>query len=352
MPGHHGQAPTLDPEMNAVARAPRMFSHTTVPRRRPRRRLRRTIRGARPLALSVATALALALRNAAPAAAQTHEWLPDAQRFAPLLADPHEIRLAAGLAWTNLFDPSRQSRERPPFAFAFADPDDMRRDLQAMVSLGGTLPLWGTPGHEDKGVLLAVQAGVSARFRIEEPSRDYAASDWIVAFPFEWRDGPLATRVRLLHRSSHLGDEFIYATGAQRIEYGHEAVDVVVAYRVHPSTRIYGGSAWVFRSNTESEPFFHLSAVDIQDGAALQAGFDGEWALRDSGRLSAIAGLDWQAAQRTEWKSQLSAAIGLAARGAGGGLRIMLRYYNGTSTLGEFFLTDESYWAIEAVAIP
>ncbi len=227
----------------------------------------------------------------------------------------------------------------------------MERDLQAVVSLGGTLPLWGSASDPGQGVTFAVQAGVTARFRMEVPSRDYAASDWTVAFPVLWNDGPVAVRTRVLHRSSHLGDEVIYDTGAQRIEYAYEALDAVVAYRVHRSTRVYGGSAWIFRSLTETEPLLASRSLEIRDNLALQLGFDGEWPLRDDGRIAAIAGLDWQAAERTEWRSQLSAAAGIGSRGPGGGLRLLLRYFRGVSALGEFFLTDESYWALEAVAV-
>ena len=338
------------------------LSTQTPPTHRTRRRILSTpamlstpatFRRARPSSphpfLFLALALALA---AAPAAAHAQSLFPDVRPFPPLLADPHEVRLAAGLAWTDLFDPDNPTPERPPFSFR--DPDDVRRDLQGMVSLGGTLPLWGSDEDDDTSAVyrLAVQAGVFARFRIEEPSRDYAASDWTVALPFEWAKGPLETRARILHRSSHLGDELIFQTDARRIEYGHEAIDFVVGYRVVPSTRLYGGGAWIFRSNTEGEPLLLLRGLDIEDRLALQVGFDGEWALRDDGRLNAVAGVDWQAAQRTGWDSQISAVLGLATRGPGGGLKLVLRYFNGPSALGQFFLTKESYWAIEAIAIP
>lgn len=318
--------------------------------RGPIRRPARSEQGPRVLR-SALLALASTLAAAAPAAAQSHTWFPAQRRFAPLVADPREVRLAGSLGVTDVLDPGKAPRERP--AFAVVDPDDFRRDFEAFVALGGTVLLWGASDSPDRGIVLGAQAGVFARFRVEKPSRDYLASDWIVAFPVEWQNGRLSGRARILHRSSHLGDEFIFETGARRIEFGHEAIDMLLAYRALPELRFYGGGAWIFRSNTENEPNLRQLGHDIHDDFTLQAGVDGEWWFRaEQPRLSLVAGIDAQAAQRTEWRPQIAAAAGIGARGAPGargGLRILLRYFTGPSTLGEFFLTDESFWTLEAV---
>lgn len=294
--------------------------------------------------------IAVTLAVAVPTAAHSQNrgvWLPALQGFAPLLADPHEIRLAAGFAWTDLFEAGKVPAERP--AFSIGDPDDMDRDLQGVVSLGGTLPLWASSEDPDNTVVVSIQAGVSARFRLEEPSRDYAASDWTVALPVAWIRPPVSLRARILHRSAHLGDELIHNNGIRRIEFAHEAIDVLVAYDVAGAARVYGGSTWIFRSITQQEMVLSGRDPGLRDNAAVQVGFDAAWPLSDDGRLAALAGFDFQAASRTEWASQLSAAAGLGASGPGGGLQLLLRFYRGTSPLGEFFLTDETFWMLEAV---
>src|SRR5690606_26423501 len=106
---------------------------------------------------------------------------------------------------------------------------------------------------------------------------------------------------------------------------------------------------WIFRSITQQEMVLTSRNPDFRDNAAVQVGFDAEWPVSDDGRLTALAGLDFQAAARTEWASQLSAAAGLGASRSGSGLQLLLRYYRGTSPLGEFFLTDETFWMLEAV---
>lgn len=288
--------------------------------------------------------------QALPAAveATTGAWFPAASYFAPPLADPSEIRMAAGLYGTDLFDPSKPSRERPDFTFS--DPASMRRDVHGAVALGGTLPLWRAPERADRGLLFGVQAGVFARFRVEEPSRDYAASDWLVAMPVEFFVDRLSGRVRVLHRSAHLGDELMGTTGASRIEYGHEAVDALLAFTLTPGARLYGGGAWVFRSNTRNEPTLRSLGERVLDVWVAQLGADGEWFPWADGRVGLLAGIDWRGAQESEWRGRTAAAVGLGARGEAGGLRLLLRYFDGPSPVGEFFLTDERFWGLEVVA--
>ncbi|HEX7048669.1 MAG TPA: DUF1207 domain-containing protein [Longimicrobiales bacterium] len=296
---------------------------------------------------AVAAALALIPCSRLPAQerAPIDPWFPDHHFFTPLLADPREVHLGVALVSTNLFAPGNNGPERPPLRFK--DAEDLDNDVQGAVALGGTVTLWQPAAWPDGGLTIGAQAGVFARFRIEEPSRDYAISDWLVALPIEVADGPLSARLRILHRSSHLGDELLLDARTYRIEFGHEAVDLLVAHRILGSGRIYGGGSFIFRSNTESEPLLRLRGLDIHDNFAIQAGADGSWYRWAGDRIGVMAGLDWQRAQRTGWRDQFSAAAGVAAHGAGGGLRLLFRFFTGVSPVGEFFLTDERYYALE-----
>lgn len=295
-------------------------------------------------------AIACPSRLAAQEADTAWAWLPAEHAFLPLLADPREVRLGGALIVTDVLRQSNtlNALERPPFAFAAGK--DMESDVQGDVALGGTVLLWRAPVRDGRLLVVGAQAAVFARFRVEEPSRDYAASDWMVALPVEWRDDPLSARFRLLHRSSHLGDEIIFDTGARRIEFGHEAIDLLLAYTHPTGARAYGGGSWIFRSNTENEPLLHVLGTSVKDDAALQAGIDGAWYPWENGRLGVVAGLDWQAAQRTDWKSQVAAIAGVVGRGEGRRFRLQFRFFHGVSPLGEFFLSDETYFGLEIAA--
>ena len=282
--------------------------------------------------------------------AQTGFWdrfLPRVHYFEPLVADPLEPRMGIGLIQTNVFERAIEGRERLQ-SFEFPDPEDASSDVNAAAAIGGSIPLlrladWGERG----GVVASAQLGVFSRFRIEYPSRDDVGQDWFVGMPFEFRSDNWTGRFRIMHRSSHIGDELVETTGARRIEFGGEFADFLVGYSFVKGTRLYGGGTWNFRSYTERLPALQLR--DMHDTFAVQAGFDAAWHGWSEGRTGLVGGVDWQSAQRTGWRSQFSATGGFAARVNGQGTKLLLRYFHGPSTLGEFFLTPETMWGVEWV---
>ena len=284
-------------------------------------------------------------RGEATAAPREPRLFPGAHYFPSPVADLREPRMAGALIGTDLFE-APSGRERP--RFSFPSHDDPSPDVQGVVVLGTNLPVWRPIGTSSGGLQFGFQVGVNARFRIERPSRDKVGTDWIVALPLEAAYGRWSGRLRLLHRSSHLGDELAETTGAERIEYSHEAVDALVAFRLAPDTRVYAGGTYVLRSITTYEPW--LSERGVRDVASIQAGIEAEWPGLSSARAAPLLALDWQRAQRTEWDDELSAAAGVRLKAGGREFRLLLRFFDGPSTLGEFFLTPESFWGLELTA--
>jgi hypothetical protein len=272
-------------------------------------------------------------------------FLPTVDYFMPPLANPFEPRLSVGLLQTNLFKTAPLGRERVR-PFFIPDPEDAASDVNAVTNIGGTLPLWLVTGTPDgDGVMVAAQGGVFGRFRIEYPTREDVGQDWLVGMPIEFRKGDWSGRFRIMHRSSHLGDELVETTGAARIEVGGEFADMMAAYTFRPHMRVYAGGAWTFRSYTDRLPV--LLARDGNDRFSVQLGADvGTYPWVD-GNLGLVAGIDWQSAQRTDWDSSLALAGGLSAASNGRTARFLLRYFTGASLLEQFFLSEEQYWSIE-----
>ena len=81
-------------------------------------------------------------------------------------------------------------------------------------------------------------------------------------------------------------------TAPSRIEYGHEAVDALLAFTLTPGARLYGGGAWVFRSNTRNEPTLRSLGERVLDVWVAQLGADGEWFPWADGRVGLLAGID------------------------------------------------------------
>ena len=290
----------------------------------------------------------LLLLIAAPLHAQSPDFwqrfLPRVHYFQTLVADPLEPRMSLGMLQTNVFERAGEGRERPEFTFP--DPDDAAADVNVAAAIGGSIPLLHLAEWPGKGGIVAsAQLGVFSRFRIEYPSRDDVGQDWFVGMPFEFAYDQWTGRFRIMHRSSHIGDELVEVTGARRIEFGGEYADFLLGYQLLDEARVYGGGTWNFRSYTERLPA--LRVRDMHDTFVLQAGVDGAWYPWSAGRAGLTGGFDWQSAQRTGWRSQFSVAGGIAARKDGQGTNVMLRYYHGPSVLGEFFLTPETFWALE-----
>jgi hypothetical protein len=277
--------------------------------------------------------------------AQAPDWLlPRVRHFESPLADPMEPRFGIGLVATNLLEGRGPERPR----FFIADSADAAFDVQAAAAVGGTLPLIRVAQWADGGIVIGGQVAAFARFRIEYPSRDDIGTDWFVSMPVEIRDGPWSGRVEIGHRSSHLGDELIQQTGAERIEFGHESIDMLAAYTFAGIGRLYGGGSWIFRSNTAFE--MRLRGLGEHDRFQLQLGGDGEWDVR--GALHAYAGFDVQAAERSDWRRQVAVTGGIGARAGDRTARLLVRFFDGVSPLGEFFLTDERFFALELVIAP
>src|SRR5687768_2701593 len=215
---------------------------------------------------------------ATPAAAQKSGWdriFPRVQYFDLVIADPHEPRLSLAMVQSNVFERAGEARELRP-EFAFPDPEDAASDVQVMVGVGGTVPLWQLAEWEGKGGIVAsAHFGVFSRFRIEYPTREDTGQDWFIGMPIEVAYNKFTGRFRIMHRSSHLGDELVQITGADRIEFGGEYADFLAAYEVVENTRLYGGATWNFRSYTARLPA--LVFRDRKDTGQLQVGVDTRW---------------------------------------------------------------------------
>lgn len=289
----------------------------------------------------------LAVASTARAQGGWQRLFPGVHYFDPLVADPVEPRMALGLMQTNVFETAGQGRElRAPFSFP--DSVDAAHDVQVLTGIGGSIPLWHLKTWPGKGGIVAsAQLGVFARFRIEYPTRENAGEDWFVGMPIEASYGNFNGRFRIMHRSSHIGDELVQTTGAQRIEFGGEYADFIAAYQPLPGLRIYGGATYNFRSYNEWLPA--LRVRDLHDYTQLQAGFDYNAYRWHDGHVGIVAGFDWQSTQRTNWRSGFSAVAGAGVKTNGRGSKLIARYYHGPSTMGEFFLTPETFTSIEWV---
>lgn len=259
---------------------------------------------------------------------------PAESPFEVPVAAPREPRFSASLVSTDLLEHARASGRIP-------DGSDAERESQVAVALGSNLRLWRPVVGAGGGIVLGIQTGVFARFRMDSANQ-LLATDWLVGVPVEARNGRLSGRARFLHWSAHLGDEFLVRTGAERHDFTFEAVDLLAAWDAG-SVRFYGGGSRVLRSqlaDAEGAP------EDFSDEATLQVGADGRWYPWREGTLGVRAGLDIQWADRADWRGQVAGTAALEARRGGRALRLGLSFFDGPSSLGQFFQDRESLWGL------
>lgn len=270
-------------------------------------------------------------------------WFGDEVFFESPAASLREPTFALRGLWTNLFELRGAPLERGPFNID-EDADDLRVDAQAEAALGGTVRIWRAAAWEDGGVSLGISSAVFGRFRLEVSSSDLVASDWIVALPLEARRGAWSGRFQIMHWSAHLGDEMIEKAGAERIDFTHNALSLLVA-RDFGGLRIYGGGARLSKSSLENE---EQLPAGFSDDATVQLGADAVWKPWKSA-LQLEAAVDYQAADRTGWDAQWSLVGGIRVQDGDHSLQLRGRFFDGPSTVGQFFWTHETMWGFELV---
>src|SRR3989441_12254527 len=80
---------------------------------------------------------------------------------------------------------------------------------------------------------------------MQSATNDLINTDYLSGLPLAYRHGSWATRFRLYHQSSHLGDESLLHTNAQRVDLTFEAAELLVSKEV-AQWRVYGGGEYLF----------------------------------------------------------------------------------------------------------
>ena len=230
--------------------------------------------------------------------------------FQPLLADPKEPQFFATYLWDR--SPRLGSR-------------------LASVGFGQTISLVRESDWE-----LAIAAGVFSQFNMQSATNDLINTDYLVGLPLTYRHGSWATRFRLYHQSSHLGDEYLLHTNAQRVDLTFEAAELLVSKAI-ANWRVYGGGEYLFaHSPADLAPGVLHGGLEYRQPEALV--HFGRFA---TGRL--VAGLDARSVQDRQWQVGWSLVTGLeladpaAAAGSGWRWRVLLKAYTGPSPYGEFY---------------
>ena len=234
---------------------------------------------------------------------------PTSPVFAPLLGDPKEPQFFATYLWAR--SPRLASR-------------------LGSVGFGQTIGLLRGDSWQ-----LAIAAGAFSQFNMQSATNDLINTDYLVGLPLAYQRGGSAARLRLYHQSSHLGDEYIARTHAQRVDLTFEAAELLVSNET-AHWRMYGGGEYIFaHSPTDLKPGVLHGGVEYQARSLVRIG------RLATGRL--VAALDGKSVQDRNWQVGWSFVTGLElgdpmlAPAAGWRWSMLLKAYTGPSPYGEFY---------------
>jgi hypothetical protein len=242
---------------------------------------------------------------------------PEGDVFRPLVADPTEPRFFLSLLKLDLEDES----------FTVGS-----------VGAGVNFGLYRWAGErEGEGWQLGVFGVVASQFNLSASSDDLINTDFRVGIPLSYRRGAFSARARILHQSSHLGDEFLLeGPDTPRVNLSVEVADLVLAWE-HAGWRPYVGYGYAFRRDPD----------DLKQ-AGFQVGVDyvGTRQLF-GGRL--VGGVDYRSMQETDWRRGLSAKVGLEYGRPGPdrrGVTVLLEYFDGAAPFGQFYQDTVTYYGV------
>lgn len=294
-------------------------------------------------------ALVIALALAAPVGAQRPASGPERCGTG---IPASEVRAYVGLPSGNVFCP------------LVADPKAMRSFLSYLVekksvdsieSVGSVgisdsfgLVRWGATARDD-GVQLSLDGAIFAQFDLGSSSYDLINADYLVALPLTMRRGPVSTRLRVYHQSSHLGDEFLLRRGKslERQNISFEAADFILSIDA-AALRLYGGGEYIFRrAPADLQHYVAHGGAELRPATELL-----RWGR--IGFLRFITAVDLKASQQHDYDPSVSVRAGFEInRPFSGELparswSILFESYRGPSPYGQFFRQKIQYIGVGA----
>jgi hypothetical protein len=242
--------------------------------------------------------------------------LPKGLLFAPLIADPR---------W-------------PHFAAVYQRfHQDARLENAGIASLGETIPLLRGPLGPSGGAWeVGIQAGVFSLFDLDAPSSDLVNTDYLVGLPVAYRVKDFSAMARVLHQSSHLGDEFLIENRVERINLSYETVDLRLSYEVAEWLRVYGGGGYIVRKEpSDLKPWSTQLGVELRSPRTFLGG-----------TLRPLAALDIQNREQNDWNADLSMRAGVQFETLSildRRVQLLLEYFNGYSPNGQFYREKVEY---------
>ncbi|MFO0773815.1 MAG: DUF1207 domain-containing protein [Nitrospiraceae bacterium] len=245
------------------------------------------------------------------------KWLPHGLLFEPLHADPRWPRFSATYRRIS-------GGVHVPSGFS--------------GNFGETFALYRNKAIADGEWEFGIQAGVFSVLDLGKKSVDLVNADYRIGLISSYRSGRFSTFVRLMHQSSHLGDEFLLNNNPVRINLSYEEVDIKLSYELSSWLRVYGGGGALVRR----EPRIGVGSAQWGVELTWPTAFFG-------GKIRPVAYSDFQAHERSNWNISHSIMAGVQIENARLGdrrLQVLLEQFSGPSPDGQFYDRRVAWYGI------
>ena len=203
------------------------------------------------------------------------------------------------------------------------------------LKLGGVLGIY-RKNSAQRIWQFTLEGGFHALFD-QQRSQDNLGWNGIYGISFDVLENKkLAWRVGIHHISSHIGDEYIQRTGRTRINYTRQEVRAGIMWLHSPRWQSYAEIGMAFDSSRKV----------LQKKQRAELGVQYEKLRNVFNSFGLYTAIDISAYEENNWDVNTSFQIGLLSVTNERRWRFGIKYYDGRSTLGEFFQDKEKYIGI------
>ncbi len=240
----------------------------------------------------------------------------------------------------DYFYPSIAEIKEPQFFISFLNMETNINDvLTASIGLGQSFGLYRWPTSlTNNGWQLGFFIGLFSQFNLDEQSDPLINSDYIIGLPLSFRNGNFSGRFRLMHQSSHLGDEFLLSGNAPpRINLSYELIDMMIAYHIQHYRILVGASQLLSYSPESLKERAYTAAIDYRNPRPF------------IGNSRFISGIQTYWLEQKDWSPGTSIKFGIEIGQTyphRHGTRIMFEAYDGFSPFGQFFDYETQYYGL------
>ncbi|MFB6347189.1 MAG: DUF1207 domain-containing protein [bacterium] len=171
-----------------------------------------------------------------------------------------------------------------------------------------------------------IEGGIYSHFQTLANDVVLISTDFSVGIPIEIRAEASGYRLKLLHISSHLGDEFQMQTGRTRISYSHESLRGIYFHDLfRAGGRLYAGGEYAINMTPETGDWIGIAGYELQGTTYFSTG-------------------DIRLRERNNWDPSIMIQVGYRIKD--GAIKTGLEFFDGPLATGQFFREKRSYVGI------